>query len=66
MIKNVKVVPWCISCRTCENLCPSVFKVNPKSKVITNDFEWKESEILQAELMCPVNVIKVEKEWDIK
>ncbi len=63
MIKDVKVIPWCISCRTCENVCPSVFEVNPKSKVITNDFEWKESEILQAELMCPVNVIKVDKEW---
>ncbi len=63
MIKDVKVIPWCISCRTCENVCPSVFEVNPKSKVITNNFEWKESEILQAELMCPVNVIKVKKEW---
>jgi len=61
MIKEVKVIPWCISCRNCENVCPSVFKVNPKSKVITDKYEWKESEILQAEAMCPVNVIKVKQ-----
>lgn len=65
MIKEVKVIEWCISCRNCENVCPSTFEVSPKSKVITDDFEGKESEILQAELMCPVNVIKVKKEWKI-
>ena len=58
-IKDVKVIPGCISCRTCENVCPSVFKVDPKSRVITDSYEGKESEILQAEAMCPVNVIKV-------
>lgn len=66
MIKEVKVIPWCISCRNCETVCPSIFKVNPTSKVISNDYEWKESDILQAELMCPVNVIKVEKIWNFK
>lgn len=64
MIKNIKIIKWCISCRNCETVCPKIFKVNPKSKVISNQFEWNESEILQAELMCPVNVIKVEKEWN--
>ena len=63
MIKDVKVIPWCISCRNCETVCPKVFKVSPKSKVITHKYEWNEAEILQAELMCPVNVIKVKKEW---
>ena len=66
MIKEVKVIPWCISCRNCETICPSIFKVNPTSKVINHYYEWKESDILQAELMCPVNVIKVEKIWDFK
>lgn len=62
MIKNVKVIPGCISCRTCETVCPTVFKVDPKSKVITDRFIWRESEILQAEAMCPVNVIKVDSD----
>lgn len=65
MIKKVKIIPWCISCRNCELVCPGIFKVDPKSKVISNDYEWKEFDIIQAELMCPVNVIKVEKEWNI-
>lgn len=60
MIKKVQVIPGCISCRTCETVCPQVFKVDPKSKVITDDFDGKESEIMQAEAMCPVNVIKVD------
>lgn len=66
MIKNVKVIPWCISCKNCETVCSDIFKVSPKSKVISHDYKWKESEILQAELMCPVNVIKVEKQWWVK
>lgn len=60
MIKKVEVIPWCISCRNCENICPQIFKVDPTSKVITNNFDWLDSEILQAEISCPVNVIKVE------
>lgn len=63
MIKNVEVIKWCISCKNCETVCPWVFKVAPKSKVITSDFTWMDSEILMAEAMCPVNVIKVQKEW---
>lgn len=66
MIKNVKVIKWCISCRNCENICPSIFKVDPKSEVISHDYKWKDAEILQAEAMCPVNVIKVESDWKLK
>ena len=61
MIKYVKVIDWCIGCKNCEKICPTIFKVAPKSKVISNNFKWIESKILQAELMCPVNVIKVSK-----
>ena len=66
MIKEVKVIDWCISCRNCETVCPNIFKVSPTSKVISNNYEWNESEILQAELMCPVNVIKVKKDWNFQ
>lgn len=62
-IKKVEVIKWCISCRNCENISPDRFRVSPTSKVISNDFNWKEAEIITAELLCPVNVIKVEKTW---
>lgn len=63
MIQKVEVIPGCISCRTCETVCPSIFHVSPKSKVISHEYDGKESEILQAEAMCPVSVIKVQKKW---
>lgn len=65
MIKSVKVVSGCISCRNCETVCPKIFRVAPTSNVISENFVWNETEILMAEAMCPVNVIKVEKQWGI-
>jgi ferredoxin-NADP reductase/ferredoxin len=65
MIEKIHIEPGCISCRNCENIAPDHFKVAPKSKVISNNYDWKTTEILQAELMCPVNVIKVKKAWNI-
>jgi ferredoxin len=38
-IKNVEVIPGCISCRNCENTAPDTFKVAPRSKVISHDYE---------------------------
>jgi len=63
MIKSVKVIPGCISCKNCESVCPEVFHVNPTSQVISDKFNVNAIKVLQAELMCPVQVIKVEKEW---
>ncbi|OIP53839.1 hypothetical protein AUK10_01915 [Candidatus Gracilibacteria bacterium CG2_30_37_12] len=62
MIKKVEVIKGCISCRNCETVCPNIFKVGKTSEVISHDYVGNESEILQAELMCPVNVIKVQKD----
>ena len=59
MIQKVEVISGCIACKNCENICPSVFRVAPTSQVISQNYEGKESEILQAEALCPVNVIKV-------
>lgn len=61
-ITSVKVVPGCISCKNCENICPEIFKVDPTSHVISDKFNQNAIKLLMAEKMCPVNVIKVEKE----
>jgi ferredoxin-NADP reductase/ferredoxin len=62
MIKSVEVVPGCIACKTCEGICPQVFKVEGTSHVIGYDFERYRQAVLRAERMCPVNVIKVERD----
>jgi len=61
-IKSAKVIPGCISCKNCENICPEIFKVDPTSQVISNKFNQNAIKLLMAEKMCPVNVIKVEKQ----
>ncbi|MFZ3232196.1 MAG: FAD-binding oxidoreductase [Patescibacteria group bacterium] len=58
-IKSVEVVPGCISCHTCESVCPGIFKVDPTSKVINHDYLKHAKEIFKAEKLCPVQVIKV-------
>jgi NAD(P)H-flavin reductase/ferredoxin/DMSO/TMAO reductase YedYZ heme-binding membrane subunit len=65
MIEKIHIEPGCISCRNCENIAPDTFKVAPKSQVISHDYEWKTTQIIQAELLCPVKVIKVKKVWNI-
>jgi NAD(P)H-flavin reductase/ferredoxin len=57
-----KVIDGCISCKNCENICPEIFKVDPKSTIISDKFNQNALKLLMAEKMCPVNVIKVEKE----
>lgn len=52
MIKYVEVLPWCIWCRNCENVCPKIFKVEWTSKVISHDYVGNETEIMMAEAMC--------------
>ena len=61
-IISAKVVPGCISCKNCENICPEIFKVDPTSHIISDKFNQNALKLLMAEKMCPVNVIKVEKE----
>jgi len=61
-ITSAKVVPGCISCKNCENICPEIFKVDPKSRIISDRFNENAIKLLMAEKMCPVNVIKVEKQ----
>lgn len=61
-ITSAKVIPGCISCKNCENICPEIFKVDPTSQVISDKFNQNAIKLLMAEKMCPVNVIKVEKQ----
>lgn len=63
-IKNVEVIPGCISCHTCESVCPTIFKVDPTSRVINRDYLKHAKEIFKAEKLCPVQVIKVTKDDD--
>ncbi len=65
-IKKVEVIPGCISCRNCENVCPDIFRVSPTSEIISHEYDGKEVEILQAEALCPVQVIKVKKTGSVK
>lgn len=65
-ISNVTVLPGCISCKNCESVCPSVFKVDPTSRVINREYLLHAKEILKAERLCPVHVIKVDKSDDAR
>lgn len=63
-IKRVHIVPGCISCGSCESLCPKVFEVRDIAYVkIGADLYYEElaQDIDEAADMCPVSVIKVEK-----
>jgi ferredoxin len=61
-ITSAKVIKGCISCKNCENICPEIFKVAPTSQVISDKFNQNAIKLLMAEKMCPVQVIKVEKQ----
>lgn len=60
-IKNVWIEEDCISCGSCEGICPEVFYVtdhsNVREGVHFNDFEAGIKEAAEA---CPVEVIKYE------
>ena len=64
-MKKVWIKPGCISCGSCEFLCPAVFKVEVTSQVnATADLEMHANDIKLAAEKCPVQVICVsEKEY---
>ena len=62
-MKRVYVSPGCISCGTCEALCPEVFEVKNISCVkLNSDIKKHEALIKEIADICPVQVIKIEKE----
>lgn len=62
-IKNVRIQPGCISCGTCQFICPEVFEVTDRSRVKENiDFSQYSEKIKEAVRACPVKVIVGEEE----
>lgn len=62
-IKKVTITPGCISCGSCEAVCPKVFEVKDIAYVKTDArLQDNEELIREAADMCPVSVIKVEEE----
>lgn len=62
-IKKVDIVPGCISCGSCEFICPQVFEVKDVATVRLDVLLSKHEALVdEAAEMCPVNVIKVSKE----
>lgn len=60
-IKKVRIVPGCISCGSCEAICPSVFVVTDVARVIETSDPNKEPDLVrEAADMCPVSVIEVD------
>ncbi len=56
------IEPGCISCRTCENIAPEVFKVITTSQVKLQANLQQNNELIKlAASSCPVNVIKYEE-----
>lgn len=61
-IKKVYIEPGCISCGTCESVCPAVFRVTDVAHVLENaPINEHASEIREAAEICPVSVIKYEE-----
>jgi ferredoxin len=61
-MKKVYIEPGCISCGTCESICPKVFKVTNVANVIEGaDIQKNKDLIKEAAEVCPVNVIKYEE-----
>ena len=64
-IKKVRIVPGCISCGSCEAICPKVFQVTDVARVLPDTDPEGDAELVrEAADMCPVSVIKVDEDTD--
>jgi ferredoxin len=60
IIKGVRVLPGCISCGTCEVICPKVFHIKSISCVNEGvNFQDYQDCINEAAQMCPVDAIEI-------
>lgn len=63
VIKEVKISPGCISCGTCEVICPKVFHLNAISRIREGvEYQQYQDCIKEAAEMCPVQAITIEME----
>ena len=61
-MKKVTIDPGCITCGTCEFMCPEVFQVTDICYVQTDaDLQKNKESIKLAAQACPVNVIKFQE-----
>lgn len=61
-MKKVTIQPGCISCGSCQFICPFVFEVTDCSHVLPNaDIVNQAEKIKEAALKCPVKVITYEE-----
>lgn len=53
----------CIGCGVCEQLCPTIFRINENgvSEVYAKITQEDESNVETASTSCPVSVIEIEK-----
>ncbi len=59
-IKNITITPGCVSCGSCEAICPEVFELNEIASVKKASDLSNYSELIQeAANMCPVGVIAI-------
>ncbi len=61
-MKKITIIPGCVSCGTCQAICPEVFIVKDVAKIKQDaDLELYEKKIKEAVEMCPVNAIETKK-----
>jgi len=61
-MKKVTISPGCISCGTCEVVCPQVFEVTDVSHIRDGaDLQKNAEKIKEAAEVCPVGSIEFEE-----
>jgi ferredoxin len=61
-IKSITIIPGCVSCGSCEVICPEVFEVNEIAKIRKNsDLNLNSEGVCEASDMCPVGAIQIEE-----
>ena len=59
-IKKIVIQPGCVSCGTCQAICPQVFEIDGICKIKeTADFNQHREKIKEAADICPVGVIAI-------
>jgi len=62
-MKKLHIEPGCVSCGSCEVICPQVFKLNRTATVLANvDLEKYKELIQEAVDLCPVQVIVIDED----